>query len=1100
VYTDASAVYIYIKPYNKLNQDTSNNLNDPSGNANSNIYADIYSENIDLSFNARTGKYRYYYYQKTVDELDVSTNDVSLNAVSRATGKIAPWMNISGGGPEFLGPSGTLIPEYVINDDLIFPDIDTINHIINTDGSLNITVTLSSFQSRVNELMNKIIFSWSHYETDCSCCCFEPIYEYTQSALDYSGAKQYFIYPENLITETSGNTVTRKYDAVFMLPLAGFTNLAATIKNITETTTISTINADYRTFSINGGDSSDNLDVVLTLHKKSVTGLRGNVQYSENDFSNTAVVSVADIDIDPFYGTARSHQYFNDGSGTQSQLSITMTPAKYSLANLYLPYYYTDLILDVSNSTYTAKINVYGSSDYSSFDEDLYSPNFILNDTTPIGMPNIKTRDLCYNLVPENNSTRVTITDPSHSNYTVAVISINSDNRGLLVPATIFYSPCNVFYTVSNNNNNTNYVSSTNSSGKLNVDDGIILDYSWQNLLVNSRALFTLNPDSIAYNIVGQSLQAPSPIDKLQLTYTNAETVNLKYYRGYNSKTYSNNITINRSSVIPTFTFGNNYYATDFIYIYNGWNNPLNINGGIGSIGNILTFHYSRLPFFYITGNTFERDVVVNSDKYIVTETNCHTRSGHLKDNSGVLWQDPSNNFKILSGAIIDHSNHSNWSVTYGGLLLDVYYNNEYYGNPVDMSWNNIIGPPTDISNLNTVYFNYNNVSISGGSLPFEIDFSDNTPKNCTSYWQIVPPQFEFVQASINAVNTLPFHTGDISYGEITYKLASVDIDTNTYYPFSDLSGYNNVKFTYNNNENINYSDFASSTDETIYNYYIDGTYITITQITTNNQTREVYNGLIRDISTAGNIVVTPPYSSGGPYHIAYKQISNSNTPLLFNISNPFLSSIVNETEKHYINLIPTTTARISLVGITPYMDDNKNYNLRLDKYTTDSISFNGGSSFSLFDFDLSYSFIDVSLNIPASISATPYNLNTIRLNTILTPEQIVWEPSGKIYANTVNFNLNALDNSGTELLSQIFSFSEPNVYNYTYITAPDIFTVAAGDGANVFRIDFNGRVSAPLLSGVQVNLNVSNITKNNSPTPSQELTSYKVDTHTTAM
>jgi hypothetical protein len=201
-----------------------------------------------------------------------------------------------------------------------------------------------------------------------------------------------------------------------------------------------------------------------------------------------------------------------------------------------------------------------------------------------------------------------------------------------------------------------------------------------------------------------------------------SETLTIPYYRGYDysgSLSLVQTYTINRSGALAysSFVSGPTYVA-DMSNIYYGYNPDVSYNNGIGSIGKLPTFNWSRLPASYLDASGINTVPIT-----VVGDT------VHITDSSGLntfttLLQSPLYNFltteyltsivpnrvSLNNKSLLNNATSALWSATYNKSNYLLSYSPDAFQDPTTASYT----PISTISDTDAILgqsFNYNSLT-----------------------------------------------------------------------------------------------------------------------------------------------------------------------------------------------------------------------------------------------------------------------------------------------------------------------------------------------------------------------------------------------------
>lgn len=905
--------------------------------------------------------------------------------------------------------------------------------------------------------------------------------------------------------------------------------------------------------------STSPLSATITLNKSSVTGFLGTLQGKYINAPDSSYTNLAPFqNIDFWY---ENTTYINNiTSSPNASISNRFNPPKKSGDIIIIkdPNYSVPLIFDASNSRYS--INGFGYTSAQSFSL-ANNTNFPFNPDFPQNVQTFSQQPPGFNQIlldaslslDVNNNVILKVVDRSRQ---INVATIKTGNTaGFISNMTIFTSN-GTYFQVDKSTFTPNFGSSLSSSitqyllgsdsssnqlgstGSINVDTGIKTDYS--NVKNGDSIKYSLNSDSVYVNMVNDHsgptvpISADSQNDRVsELTYRYlsdpenpatskySEALVLPYYRGYtffpaapdSSGTYiyhsdtsgtKQYYTINRKYAQASAVWNVSGTVIDSANLGNIYSGKLSdvSYGKVGSIGELVTFKFSRLPnsgtssrnsngdgVGYPGGSLIQKvPITVTPDTFtIVSTNNAFNKTGKLTDNSGILFTGV-NGFQFLSNRItlrsyLFNEPFSYWLVDYSGTSLSIYKSQDYWGNPSSLSnYNTLVA-----SNLRFSDLTGNGTRPNTGS--FNVSSSDLMQPGTTSYLQISPPQIRFTQASIHSVSSLPYT--DISSSQIYQVLSDVRLNTSSYTPFASYSSYglNNITFSDNHNY-INYNQFGSDTRKFPFN--INGSILKINEIRNGNLYNNWFNDYINLLQSKSiyplfyDVSFTP---STGSYQIKYGQpelanVGAGNRNIIFNLTGSFIP-----TSRYSFNLMSATTATVSIFSI----HDIPGPKLRITKYTNTNPENSNNYGYNR---NINYNFkpntfrtLDVDLNVPSTLASAPYNIHTIRSTTAIS--SLIWsDVSTNVNLDKFKFILGATDFSGQDVIGNIIGFNRnPSInYNFTYFTAPDIMRLEDPIGNQYFRIAFNGLTYASEFVTSVLAVNSSNDFSNNETSPSQTL------------
>jgi hypothetical protein len=894
-------------------------------------------------------------------------------------------------------------------------------------------------------------------------------------------------------------------------------------------------------------DDSQDPEATFTLNKSSVTTLLGKIEArNDTDPSWTALTPFADIDIHYQNPVTLTLNGFPNSS-VRNFFDLDNNVVKDGGIKLDEQEYTVDLLVDTLNSSYRIRGYGYTLEKISNFASFPFNPDFpqfssvfavAPDNYTPIVL------DASLNRDGNNNVILKIITSDTSKNLVAQIKTGNT--AGFISNMTIFtsngtyfqvdkstYTPSEGDYFEPSTSSDTHYISGDDSSsnrfgstGSLKVDDGIITNYS--DIAPGDSIKYMLKPDYIYVDMVNGTDGPTVPISELAYQYEDedyySETLILPHYRGYNffpaigpfesgERPYHANsfgtkqiYRINRKDSQANavwYVDGTVHDSADLGDIYSGMLSNVNY-GNVGSIGNLVTFNFSRLPTeqdedFPGGAVTIPIPITVTPDTFTIVSTNTSfNKTGKLTDNSGILFKGV-NGFQLLSDRITINSSYNPndsddkiWKVSYGGSSLSIYKNADTWGNPASLVYYITIVSDLTYEDLTGGYqYNNGHFTVTG----------DNILPGTTSYLQISPPQISFTQASIHSVSSLPYT--DISSSQIYQVLNDVNIEDYSYTPFEYYDptyGLNNITFYDDEQPPRNYNEFG---DDTPYPFNINGSKLKINEVRVNGTSKwfdNYINNLPYDKSLYTKFNASFNQNSG-IYDISYGQIDfigSSGRNLTFKLNGSFVP-----TNTYTISLLPSTTIRVSIVSIHDHVVDNEP-GLRITKLLNmDAINVDnfvtGATGFERYVFKPNqYQTFDISYTVSDDLSPFPYNVHKIR-HDLSVNSTFTWGDIANVTAEDASgfiFILGATDLSGQDIIKNMLVFTPDSVpqHHFTYFTAPDIMRVEDPMGNTVYRIAFNGQSYSPSFVSSEIAINTQ---LDNDETSPSEVFKTSISYHT---
>lgn len=1162
------ATYITIAEYNNLSSDDSVLYIDSSVYDTSNTYHDFsyavpgatinaYITGVDI--NTFDSNYqRSYFVSKQVTDLSMVQTNNNWSFLQGASGD-AQWLTSN------------------IQDlTRIFPTSSDIASIINTNTSINVTVNYSS--ETVVQDSNSIVSSSYLYDkvsiawTDlCGNQQTLTINEKDNHAtnLIFTDVSTISTVDEAVtITGTNAKgfdaavyggvahkvTIVDTYYSRFQLPLSGFNNLYLKTPLLKSTLVYYYVEdsngphssspylSGFRDVSnqiLNASETvvlaSNNAPITdtITVGKSAVTCLLGKIQSNDSQ-SGVWTDESSFVNVDPYFST-ESLNTLTDFSG--SAVYTTVDPTDYKSTLSLAAYSYQAKLIADAVSNYVVTGYSYNSSTVGSFYtvNPAFSPDFV--DGTGIIPVAPSPQSALLNLFIDissnyslNNLPTLQLDISVDSSSTPFAI-IKTNRSSYISNMTIFHVPKPVFHinetNVQGDDASFNPVGPV-SSGNLVVDTGVALKYT--NIMPDNMTSFTLNPDKIGVSLLGPA-PTPSLITTLTYSAANTETLTIPYYRGYDySGSLTQTYTINRSSVLPTASFDNSgSYSANLGNIYNQHNPDVSYNGGIGSIGRLPTFLYSRLPASYLTSGVKTIPVNVRGDAVTIRETDASNISTTLLNfplynfattqylTSIVPPRVTLNDKLNLSGETL-----TLWEATYrnGGYALR--YSSNAFQDPSTATYS-VIANITDSEATAGVSFNFSGVN-AGGPFNLHTNVTSPTPAPSTSYFVVAPPQIIFTQGNLNSVSNVPFRM-DVSAqydpsGFVTVLADALTDHGATYNPFSAAPATNDVTFTQYFSKSFSQYTYNDGYDSNVYKYNLNNTTNLIVREYPSGllgSSNTVYSGAISNLIHAQTLDVSLNTATG-IYRVKFAQdlasvgITNTDKNIIFNVGN---NTLPTDSSSIDVNISGT---QVHLISVRPVIVDesnatfdrlHNNFGLQLYKYVFPVVNYTDISSNLIVNVKLTPTqMYNTSVHVPVpTFGSTPYclpnQLAAIRKTDIqgLSGDVIAWTQDASFNVNLpFNFNLVALDTSGQFDLVRILGVNDTTKTIFTYFTTPDILNIVSADGASVYRVDANGHVVANVMSTSLLKLFQS--TAFTSDRPSQprsnnEFVAYNVDTFT---
>ena len=978
-------------------------------------------------------------------------------------------------------------------------------------------------------------------------------------------------------------TIVDNYRSRFQLPLSGFQNLYIETPLLTSTLIyyyVEDSNGRQYTSSpyltgfldpfgnpLNASEvivlasNGDPVTDTITFGKSAVTCLLGNVQ-GIMELSGVWIDESPYINIDPYFSTESTNKLT---SFPISQVMTDIEPDQYRSRMNLSAYSYQSLLNANAPSNYSVNGYGYDVTNVSSFAglNPPFSPDFVdgtgIIPTAPGPSTTITpTLDIVSNF-SLNGLPTLQLTLYENPSKITQYATIRTNRSSYISNMTIFHVPSPVFnirsiFDNSLNNTITNVQgddASFNSvgpvsSGNLIVDTGVALKYT--NVLPGDATLFSLEPDLIAVRLVGDvSGVAATPIFFRTFQSVNgvtvtpsphssgpraSETLTIPYYRGYD---YSGSVllqqtyTIDRSTALARSAFVSGLtYIADMSNIYYNYNPEVFYNNGIGSIGRLPTFNWSRLPASYLDASgintvpiTVVGDTVViinNSTSQFVTLLQSPL---YTFETNEYLTSIVPNRVSLNDKLNLNRAEYAFWSATYNKSNYILSYSPEAFQDPATATYTPIatISDSTAISGQS---FNYQGITTDVAG-PFKLQTSVETPPLSRSYFVVAPPQIKFTQANINSVKNVPFDmTNPLQYdpsGLVTVELSVINEPAGTTYtPFSGIPNTNNVIFTQVNTKH--FYDYFNITRPEKFTYDVSGSSLKVVEYPGGGSAHSniLYNDYIVKLPLFANFDVTLDVPTG-VYRVKFAQdltsvgVNNTDKNIIFTVGNQTLPE-----QDSSLNLNIQGT-QVNLIGVKPYIvnDSNSirdishnNFGLQLYKYYCPIVDVIDISSiFTSVQFsptELYYS----NVTVPSpNFGTVPYFLPT-QLKKITNSNIdrytggiggiIDWVQDSSFNVDAAfNFDLVALDTSGQTNLIRILGVNDTTITKFTYITTPDLLNAISPDGAAVFRVDANGQISANAISSALVKLFQSTAFASNAPSSgtgcNNEFVAYNVDT-----
>ena len=253
-----------------------------------------------------------------------------------------------------------------------------------------------------------------------------------------------------------------------------------------------------------------------------------------------------------------------------------------------------------------------------------------------------------------------------------------------------------------------------------------------------------------------------------------------------------------------------------------------------------------------------------------------------------------------------------------------------------------------------------------------------------------------------------------------------------------------------------------------------------------------MYNGPIQDLTNLNNWTADPFDSQ----KIVAVSILNNTWFLKFrqNISSvsqftPFINITTPNIEVTGISNFGTNSYKLDLqiadsIRVRQYTVDygltsNNEIKATLNRYTTATTT-TWETSTGLEGFNKSWCFkpmmltretSSVTLNIPNTLTSTPYNAPNLIKNAIDTANFSAWTTDTNYQATSALFSMTPLSITGTRLLSQIlFNYTDSPFKLFSVLRQP-IMEVRGSDGSLIMSISNEGRMSLPAVSTYELAL-----------------------------
>ena len=622
---------------------------------------------------------------------------------------------------------------------------------------------------------------------------------------------------------------------------------------------------------------------------------------------------------------------------------------------------------------------------------------------------------------------------------------------------------------------------------------------------------FSLKPDNIIVKLVGTiGSEIAEPITSLKYLTLNSEEISILYYRGYATddqtvvKTY--NYTINRKDLVSYVINVNDVLSSDIIStIFINSNNIISFNNGIGSIGTIIKPLYSRLPTSNIPNKTLNMPITISSDSVKITRTSSETG---ISSSITKLLQDYKL-YTFLNGENLMSLNlRANWStakigdyylLNYGKANMSIYHNNNYIGNPQDIT-------ETDWEKISEVSFSEakNGFKISGTKLDADgfltVSTTDDIRVDSESFFVCAGPQMKATQLTINGAKVLPFDTTDTSmYDEneliTTYFPITSELETTEYNPFIEINNLNNVTFT---SINKNFADYNDSTKNIIDDdFIISGSTIQIQEVKPNGEPTKAgadKNGIIFD-GTIDELLLmdsTNKYyryiqldsKNNNVLNLSYTQENNAIFETVFvdtkskakplnNIKFSINGYFIKEPDEPY-KLI---SSMIKSIKTNIYDMIKRESDIILLKYECLNIDFTnipGDIAIKKISFFPTKVYTSI-VTMPDAQFGNNYlkRFNTIALSNMSldTSGNIIWD---ELFSSTLldNFSLSitAVNQKGLQHIIELLYTTSEIPINFSVINQTNVMEILAIDGTPKFVITPFGQIIAP-------NINVNALT-----------------------
>jgi len=1056
------------------------------------IKADIWLNNVE-----QYDKYRLKLTPKTIKDLSINYDDKAWQFLTSDNNK-----TVSADATAFLTAANV--------DIYCFPDSPNIAYLINNSNeSLDIDITLESINKHntpsSNELERCVSIQWTDYYGN----------SHTEKIEQSSENSKIIDHEESATTTTTAIDVlykgkpikvnkivkTSTFTSQINIQLAGFKNLwlqTPKLKSIQthyeEREKRNTVHiSDCRmidgftkllaTETITYYDNSPGLvKFTMTINGDSVSVMKGELQGS-NDGNVWISISQLSENLDLW------------------ERSI-ITSSINSTSSYSMQFHTADLgvnLLDVvfSNDNYTS--NVLQHSD------GIPEPNVkgYYWDSN-----NIKDIIVDDNGLPQSNSGIELVEDNITVVPTDGVVTVNYKGHNIAsydLPdgnvnlASLLYVPYPIIDVKSNINDNFNFIQLKDITSFVEIDTGVYVKFNNLNVSKGDNTSFYLKSDKFSVYMAGvpenydyektnddyfdymsdflsfQYFDGMTYVSTQEYYYSVfdenndiipnvSEMLTVPYYRGgyhYNSKgiaTYTIDRSGNLTAAALNICDDNNDVraVADFQEIYSG-NDNMDVSfftlaqEPIGSIGNLLTFNFSRIPGILVD-ELYLNEINVNPDKYSITNIFEETKEeGNVSKATGVLYNN--NNGLIINSTMIHTNSHQFWTFAYNLNDINIYHSySSTDGNPHDLD--NFQPIETILNDNGKKTIDYTGINESG---PFAIDYT-NIKLNTTSYFVVAPPQLIF--KTIKDIKVVPYNDLQFKDEDIVtqYVDATNDIYT-SYYPFTYDPSLNDIAFM--RSYERPYSAYIDDPDDKTYQFKIDGARVIVSEIFTddpNNMAITEYGAIIFDPAT-NNI------DDKGVCTIHHYQLPNNSAgDIVIKISNPFVIGITDS-----VSTYSTNKSNMEIIGVDvlpPKDSPNNLYNIELFKLDCGVTDLTVINTLPLYPKTRSFVSIPLENFPPINLSLhESYSFKTKLSESAnsLTAAFLTngWSTQEEFNIENFTFNFTALTTTGKNLINKTASntntslLASPQVKHlYTYITRPHVASDEYPDGTPEYVID----------------------------------------------